>query len=304
MIKVSITAIILTFNEEIHLERCLESVKSICNDVVIVDSFSTDNTELIAINYNARFFQNKWVNYSNQFNWGINNTNIQSDWVLRIDADEYLSDKLIFNLKNNLPKVPNDVNGIIIDRLMYFMNRPLKKGGMYPIKHLKIWRRGLALCEQKWMDERMKLLDGKIQYITGDLVDNNLNNLSWWIEKHNGYATREAIDILNQIYNFSNEVTLSANFFGNGEERRRSLKKIYLKMPLFFRPFIFFLIRYFFQLGFLEGKRGFIWSILQCFWYRFLVDAKISESILLTGGNKQRLIEYFKKEFNYDITNI
>ena len=120
------------------LNRCLDSLKNICDDIVIVDSFSTDNTELIAKNYKVRFFQNHWINYSNQFNWGIDNTNINSDWILRIDADEYLSDELIFNLKNNLHNVSNDVNGILIDRLMYFMGRPLKRGGMYPIKHLKI----------------------------------------------------------------------------------------------------------------------------------------------------------------------
>ncbi|MEN8879611.1 MAG: glycosyltransferase family 2 protein [Polaribacter sp.] len=303
MSNISLAAIILTYNEEMHLNRCLDSLKNICDDIVIVDSFSNDNTELIAKNYKVRFFQNKWINYSNQFNWGIDNTDIKSDWILRIDADEYLSDKLIFNLKNDLHNVSNDVNGILIDRLMYFMGRPLKRGGMYPIKHLKIWRKGHALCEKKWMDERMKLLDGKNQYISGDLVDNNLNNLSWWIDKHNGYATREAIDFLNLIHNFSNEVTLNANFFGNGEERRRSLKKIYLKMPLFIRPFLFFFIRYFIQGGFLEGKRGFIWSILQCFWYRFLVDVKIYEVTLRTHGNKQKIIEYFKNEFNYDLTH-
>ena len=77
----SLTAIILTYNEEIHLERCLKSLKDICKDIVIVDSFSNDKTEEIAKEYGARFYQNKWINYATQFNWDIDNTEINTEWV-------------------------------------------------------------------------------------------------------------------------------------------------------------------------------------------------------------------------------
>ena len=299
MSNISIAAIILTYNEEIHLKRCLESLKSVCNDIVIVDSFSNDNTELIAKNYKVRFFQNNWVNYSNQFNWGIENTNIKSDWILRIDADEYLSDELIYNLNNTISKVDYSVNGITLNRLMYFMGKPVKKGGMYPISHLRIWRNGFAYCEHKWMDERIILKSGSFLHVVGDLIDHNLNDITWWINKHNHYATREVIDYLNSVYHFYDEKKLSIK----SASKRRNMKTKYNNMPLLLRPFIFFMYRYFFQLGIIEGKRGFIWSILQCFWYRFLIDVKIVEVYNRAGRKKEDIIKYFLDNFNYDITS-
>ena len=303
--KISLTAIILTYNEELHLDRCLKSLNGICSDIVVVDSFSRDKTKEIAEKYNARFYENRFINHAAQLNWGIQNTQITTDWTIRVDADEYISEELAENIKKNLSNLKEDVKGIRIKRLMYFFNRPLKKGGMYPIWHLKLWRTDTALCEQRWMDERMVLSgEGEITSLEGDLIDNNLNKITWWTQKHNNYATREAIDILDKIYNFTNNKLAKASFFGTSEERRRWLKVRYLKLPLFVRPFLFFLIRYFLQGGFLEGKRGFIWSILQCFWYRFLVDVKIFEVYKNAGKNKESIITYFKKEYGYDITKV
>jgi hypothetical protein len=155
------------------------------------------------------------------------------------------------------------------------------------------------------MDERMEpIVKGQTSSIEGNLIDNNLNNISWWTQKHNSYATREAIDILDQIYNFSNIEKSGSSFLGNSEERRRWLKLRYLKLPLFIRPFLFFIVRYIFQGGFLEGKRGFVWSILQCFWYRFLVDVKISEAYKKAGKNRESLIAYFRNEYGYNVEKI
>ncbi|APG60422.1 glycosyltransferase family 2 protein [Christiangramia salexigens] len=302
--KPSLAAIILTYNEGIHLERCLKSVSKVCSEIIIIDSYSTDSTKQIALNYSAKFYQNSWINYSSQFNWGLDNAEINSEWILRIDADEYLTDKLIENIQTNLPEIKSHYTGIMVNRLMYFMGKPLKRGGMYPIRHLKIWRKGKAICEQRWMDERMKLLNGDITFLEGDLIDHNLNNLTWWIQKHNGYATREAIDILDKKFNFTDFIVLRSSLMGNSEEQRRWLKGIYLDLPLFVRPFVFWFVRYFIQLGLLEGKRGFIWNLLQCGWYRFLVDAKIYEAYNKVGKNRENLIQYFKDEFDYDVTKI
>lgn len=300
MNKISITAVIMTFNEEIHLERCLISLKNICDEIIVVDSYSSDSTNEIANNYGARFYQNKWINHATQFNWAIENIQINSDWVLRIDADEFLSDELIRYL-TKLNNVNNEIKGITLNRLMYFMDKPLKYGGMYPIKHLRIFRNGFGKCEQRWMDERIILSSGDTFHINLDLIDHNKNNLSWWTAKHNSYATREAIDLLNYKYNFFDSFSLENDLRNNGLLRRK-LKKIYSNLPLFIRPFLFFLVRYFIQLGFLDGKRGLIWTFLQCFWYRFLIDAKIYEAYLASGKNKEELIKYFKQNFNYDIT--
>ncbi|WP_286727584.1 MULTISPECIES: glycosyltransferase family 2 protein [Sphingobacterium] len=300
----NISAVILTYNEQLHLHRCLESLTKINARIFIVDSFSSDGTKEIAECFGANFYQNPWVNYATQFNWALENCPIDTEWVLRIDADEYLSDELIDSLNKELINIPKSINGIKIKRLMYFMNKPLYRAGMYPIWHLKIWRKDKAICEQRWMDERMVLIEGDTVTLDGDLIDNNLNNITWWTAKHNGYATREAIDVLDQIYGFTSNVSAKSNFFGSPDERRRWLKHRYLNLPLFVRPFLFFIIRYFFQLGFLEGKRGFIWNILQCLWYRFLVDAKIDEAFRKVGRNRDSLIKYFNDEYGYDVTKI
>ena len=98
----SLTAIVLTYNESMHLNRCLSSLQKVCSEIVVVDSFSTDATQEIAERYGARFYENKWVNYAAQFNWGIENPAITTDWVIRVDADEYLSDELIDSIKNKI----------------------------------------------------------------------------------------------------------------------------------------------------------------------------------------------------------
>ncbi len=302
--KLSLTAIVLAYNEEQHLQRCIDSLKDVCSDIVIIDSFSTDKTLEIAVKNGARFYQNKFINHASQLNWGLLNGEITTDWIFRVDADEYLSTKLGQYLIDNLSHVGSSVNGIMVNRLMFFFNKPLKMGGMYPIKHLRIWRKGTAICEKRWMDERMRLNSGEVVTFEGDLIDHNLNKLTWWIQKHNSYATKEAIDILDKRYNFSDSNVLVGRFFGDVEERRRWLKIKYLQLPLFIRPFLFWFIRYFLQGGFLEGTRGFIWNILQCWWYRFLVDAKIYEAHKAAGKNKMKLIQYFKEEYGYDVTKV
>jgi glycosyltransferase involved in cell wall biosynthesis len=294
----SLSAIILTYNEEKHLQRCLESLIEICNEIIIVDSYSNDRTEKISREFKAKFFQNPWTNHSSQLNWAIENTNINSEWILRIDADEYLTNQLRNSIRDSLNNCKDNINGFSFNRLIYFMGKPLKRGGMYPIPHLRIWRNGFGYCEQRWMDERIVLKSGNLIKLKGDFIDNNLNDITWWINKHNHYATREAIDYLNSKYDFYSEASLLDS---NNGAKRRSFKFIYNKLPLFFRPFIFFFFRYFIQLGFLEGKRGFIWSILQCFWYRMLIDVKVFEVYRSAGMRKEKIIQYFFDKFNYDI---
>ena len=304
MSKLSITALILTYNEELHLDRCLSSINEICDTILIVDSFSNDNTLKIAKNYKAHIIQNEWVNHAYQINWALNNFNFSTDWVFRIDADEYVSSELILNLQRQFCQLSMDVKGICINRLMYFMNSPLKRGGMYPIKHLRLWRVGSAYCEQRWMDERMKLTAGKLIEVEGDLIDHNLNNMTWWTSKHNNYATKEMLDFFDNKYSCFNKDSVKASFWGRPEERRRWVKHQYLNLPLFIRPFLFFLYRYFIQLAILEGKRGFIWTFLQCFWYRFLVDVKINEVYQSVGGNKEEVYSFLNKTYkNFPLKN-
>jgi glycosyltransferase involved in cell wall biosynthesis len=291
----TITAIILTFNEEQHIERCINSLKPIVDEIVIVDSYSSDKTLVIAENLGAKVFQNPWKNYATQFNWGLQNCNIKSDWVWRIDADEYVEDHN--NVKDSLTHLSNNITGVYVKRKIIFLEKPLLHGGWYPVWHLKIWRNGKGVCENRWMDEHIKLANGDTTKLDVVQVDENLNSLSWWTDKHNSYATREMIDLLDTKYQIFSNNEVIPKLFGTGEQRKRWLKLAYLKLPLFVRPLIYFIYRYIFKLGFLDGKSGLAWHILQGFWYRFLVDAKIYELQKKFKGDENEIIEFIKKEY-------
>lgn len=271
----SISVVILTYNEELHIERCIKSVLLFAREVFVIDSYSNDRTLEIATSLGAKVLQNPWVNYATQFNWGLDNAHISSTWVMRLDADEYVTDELQHEICNNLAALNNSISGIYVKRRVFFMGRWIKRGGYYPTWLLRFWRNGHGYLEQRWMDEHIKLTSGEVLYFHNDIIDDNLNNLSWWTAKHNSYATREAIDVLNIRYNFLNYDEIPARLMGSQEQRRRWLKLRYASLPLFVRPVIYFVFRYFLKLGFIDGKEGLIWHFLQGFWYRFLVDAKV-----------------------------
>ncbi|KAB7881206.1 glycosyltransferase [Poseidonibacter ostreae] len=264
-------------NEELHIARCIESLQNIAEEIFIVDSYSTDKTVEIAQSLGAKVYQNKWTNYAIQYQWGLDNCPIKTEWVMRMDADEYILAELEQEINSNIENVKNEVSGIYIKRRVYFKDKWIKHGSYYPTWLLRIWRYKDGHIEQRWMDEHIKLTTGETIQFENDLVDDNLNDLTWWTEKHNNYATREAVDILNIIHEFLKYDEVPANLFGSQEERKRYLKKKYANLPLFTRPFLYFMWRYFIKLGFLDGKQGLIWHFLQGFWYRFLVDAKIYE---------------------------
>ena len=275
--KQDISVIILTYNEELHIERCIKSLLPVVKEIFIIDSFSTDKTVEIAERLGAKVYQNPWINYALQFQWGLDNCPIETEGVMRMDSDEYILPELQNEISDKIQNIQEDTSGIYIKRRVYFKDKWIKHGSYYPTWLLRIWRYKDGHIEQRWMDEHIKLTKGETIQFENDLVDDNLNDLTWWTTKHNNYATREAVDILNIIHEFINYDEVNSNFFGTQEERKRFLKKKYANLPLFTRPFIYFLWRYFIKLGFLDGKQGLIWHFLQGFWYRFLVDAKIYE---------------------------
>lgn len=295
----TIAAIILTKNEEKHITRCINSLKGICDEIFVIDSFSTDQTCEIAERLGAKVYKNPWKNYATQFNYGVYQCPIKSEWIWRIDADEFLEGNIGRIVKNTLNNCPNDVNGVYVRKRIDFMGKPLLHGGWYPSYHLKIFRKGHGDCENRWMDEHIRIFNGTtITIKEGNQVDANLNNLTWWTEKHNGYATREMVDMLMMEYGLdakSQEVV--PKFFGTEEQRKRWLKIKYIKTPLFVRPFINFFLRYILKGGFLDGKEGFLWHILQGFWYRMLVDAKIYEIKKKYNFNEEKIKVFLKENY-------
>ncbi len=273
-----ISVVILTYNEEKNIAICLDSIKDFAQNIFIVDSFSTDETLEIAKRYTDKIFQHTFETQAKQFNWGLDNLPINTEWVMRLDADEVLSLELKDELQNKLNTFSSDTRGLYVKRRVYFLGKWMRFGGYYPIWLLRIWRKGMARSEELIMDEHIKLIKGKSCYLTNDIFEENKKDINWWIQKHNDYATREAISLLNLKYSLFKNDTLKSNILGTQEQKKRWIKEeVYNKMPMFFRTLCYFLYRYFLRLGFLDGKEGLIWHFLQGFWYRFLVDAKIYE---------------------------
>ena len=273
----NIAAIILTFNEEIHIGRCIDSLLNFTNQILIVDSYSTDQTLDIARNKGVNIIQHHWVNYASQFNWALTQLDLDVDWVLRIDADEFLTPELISEIISRVPMLPASVSGVYWGRRMTFQRRMIRYGGIFPVHVIRLFRYGRGKCENRWMDEHIKVIGSTVQF-RGEMIDDNLNSLTWWTDKHNKYACREVVDLLNLEYRFI-EYESIAKFSGGGQASiKRWLKEVvYAQLPGGFRSLAYFLYRYLIRLGFLDGKHGWMFHFLQGFWYRYLVDAKLHE---------------------------
>ena len=274
-----LTVLILTYNEELHIARVLSCISTIAKEVFIIDSGSTDNTVEIAERYGAHVLYNKFINQAKQLQWALDNTFINTSWIMRLDADETLEPDLIEEMALKLPILPSDVVGINLKRKHFFMDRWIRHGGRYPLRMLRIWRQGCGRIEDRWMDEHIVTSGGRVITFNGGFADHNLNDLTYFIEKHNKYATREAIDVLNQRLNlFPIDGALnSENSSMQASIKRQIKERLYNKIPFGFSTTMYFLWRYIIRLGFLDGVPGLIYHFLQGWWYRFLFGAKILE---------------------------
>lgn len=299
--KLPVTAIVMTYNEERNLPACLESIKDYIDDIIVVDSFSEDKTEEIAYLYTEKFYKNKWINYSKQYLWSIDNTDIKNEWILRIDADERWTKEGFDELRNIIEG--DSADGVYVKMQIFFMGRFIKHGDFYPNYFLRVYKRSKGSMEDRWMDEHI-MVNGKTVLSTIDVIESNYDrqeNISLWTAKHNSYSTREAVEFIIAKHNL-HDIDTVANIFGNKTERKRWLKEnIYFKIPLFVRPVLYFIYRYFFKLGFLDGKEGFIFHTLHAFWYRFLVDTKIFQLENLAKKNNMPIQEVIKLHYGIDI---
>lgn len=276
---VSLAVVILTFNEELHLARALDGVTGIAKQIFVIDSGSTDRTRDIAEAYGATVIQHPFQNYAKQFQWALDNAPITSDWVMRLDADEIIEPDLASEIAAKLPHLPTDVVGINLKRKLVFMNRTIKYGGRRILVLLRIWRHGHGRIEDRWMDEHMIVQGGSTVSFNGGFTDHNLNDLTFFTDKHNKYATREAIDVLNQRIGFMKRgERISAQATSKQAAFKRLIKEhVYNRVPFQLSAASYFLYRFLFQLGFLDGREGIVYHVLQGFWYRFLVGAKLDE---------------------------
>ena len=277
---ISLTAIVLTFNEEIHIERCLGNLKGLVARIVVVDSFSTDRTVELARALRAEVVQRPFKHQANQFQWALDTCGIATNWVLRLDADEYFEPAALVEIRARLATLPADVTGIDMKRKFMFMGRWIKWGGYYPTILTRIWRTGAAHVEQRWMDEHIVLSRGRaVMLETGGLVDDNLSGVDAWMAKHNRYATRQMVDFINREHHlFAIDETIEKQGHAQSRWKRFLRNRVFGKAPLYVRSLSYFFYRYFLRLGFLDGRQGFVFHTLHAFAYFLLIDAKIDEA--------------------------
>lgn len=287
-----ITAVILTFNEEVHIRRCLENVNQFARKVYVVDCYSTDQTVRIAQELGAEVVSHKWPgNQADQFNWALDNLTIETAWILRLDADEYLLPELVDELQEKLPVIPEDISALSLSRARTFYGKILHHGIVNDVKIVRVFRQGKARYEKRLMDEHLSILSGRTIEMTNQFVDDNRMPIGQFIEKHNDYATREAALLLDAEFHLTDVGQLSKDH-GEEVEKKRAQKAKYARMPLFWRAFGYFIYRYILKMGFLDGKEGFLWDFLQGWWYRTLVDAKIFEIKKACGSDREKIKAY------------
>ncbi len=263
--------ILLSFNSEDTLGATIKSALEVSDVIYVVDSYSQDGTVALAISLGATVVQHPFEHYGAQRNWAIDNLPILQPWQLHLDADECMDNELVAAIK----ALPDETrhSGYFVARYFRFLGRVFRHGGMSPTWHLRLFRTGIGRCEDRKYDQHFLITSGTTGSLPGAMVDDIRMSLTEWTTRHNRWADGEVAEIDSQI----TAGRLHPDPRGNPAERKRFLRQRYNRLPLFIRPFALFIYRYFFRLGLLDGTEGLIFWVLQTFWFRFLVDAKLWE---------------------------
>jgi len=273
----NLTVIIITYQEECNIRDCILSLQGVTKNIFVVDSHSTDATQSILKDMDIVFKEHEFITYAEKRKWAQQNNPFKTEWVFHIDADERFSPELSTWLLNDFPKQKDVVDGFIFSRKTVFLNRWIKHGDQYPNFHLRLFKENLGFVEDKAYDNHFVLSSGVVRTIPrADIINNVADNLDDFILSHVRWATLEANDVALGAEKKLGDVI--PNLFGNPIERKRWVKQnIFERAPLFVRSFGYFIYRYLIRLGFLDGKQGLIFFVLQTFWFRFLIDAKVFE---------------------------
>jgi glycosyltransferase involved in cell wall biosynthesis len=263
--------ILLSFNSEDTLGATLASARLVSDEIFVVDSYSKDGTVKLAQSFGAMVVQHPFEHYGAQRNWAIDNLPITRRWQLHLDADELMDSELVAAIQA-LPEDPEH-SGYFLSRYLRFLGRVLLHGGMSPTWHMRLFRTGDGRCEDRKYDQHYILQRGTCGQLPGAMIDDVRMPLTEWTARHNRWADGE----VSELDAKETAGRLKPDARGNPAQRKRFLRQKYNQMPLFVRPFALFVYRYFFRLGFLDGTEGLIFWVLQTFWFRFLVDAKIWE---------------------------
>ena len=272
-----LAAVILTFNEERNLGECLGSLAGWISELHVVDSGSTDQTLAIAARHGARVTPHPFETHAKQWQWALRALPLDADWVLALDADQHVTPELAAEIGRLVTSNDPAIAGGYVKRRQVFRGRWIRHGGYYPKYLLKLFRRSAV-----WMDED-DLVDhhfhvrGNTVLLDHDIVEDNRNeaSIAAWTAKHNRYAVLQAKEQLARAA--AGTSGTRAALFGTPDERVLWLKQVWDGLPLYWRPALYFVYRYVLRLGFLDGREGFVFHVLQAFWYRLLVDINVDE---------------------------
>jgi glycosyltransferase involved in cell wall biosynthesis len=269
-----VSILILTFNSAATIGATLESAVAISDDVHVVDSGSTDATLDISSRLGAKIHAHPFESYGAQRNWAIDTLPVKHPWQLHLDADERLTPQLASAVVSVVEEVEARVVGYFIPRLTYFLGSPIRHGGMYPIWHMRLFKTGVGRCESRKYDQHF-YVDGATGRLPYPMIDDIRMSLTEWTSRHNRWSDAEADE--QEMRGEPRSEVIGGRFGGTPVEEKRALRGAYNLAPHFWRAFGLFLYRYVIRLGFLDGRPGLIFFILQTFWFRFLVDAKLYE---------------------------
>ena len=270
---VDATAIIMTRNEEKNLEDCLKSMQGFAKRCVVIDCGSTDNTLKIAKKYGADIYNHKFEYYAKQFNWGIKNCDIDTDWIVRLDADERFPEELKEEIRELIAENKNEpMNGITIEADLYFLGRMMKHG-LRNKRKIMMFKKGYGKIEDRRRDAHSVISEGYSARAKHHFVHYDFKSIDDYIKKYNWYATREMQDYIDFKHGGNTKINTDPAI----QRHRKKKFSVYYKAPMFVRCWLWFIYNYIFRAGFLDGKEGLVFYFLECYWYRFTVDSKIYE---------------------------
>jgi glycosyltransferase involved in cell wall biosynthesis len=263
----SISVVILTLNEEQNLSGALASLRGLCDDVVVFDSYSADATCSIAQESGARVVQRRFENYGAQRQAAMLEVSYKHPWLLMIDADERMDPALWIEMVRRVEDAPADTGLFRFRRKDHFMGKWIRHSSGYPTWFGRLMKLGHARVERSINEEYVT--EGRIEHLDGHLLHFPFGRgLAHWIDRHNRYSTMEAAIVVRK----ADEVWRLRDLLSPDPIcRRKALKNLGYKMPL--RPMLVFLYLYILRAGFLDGYPGFCFCVLRGM-YELLIDLK------------------------------
>lgn len=266
----SISVLILTFNESINIEACIKAIPW-CDDIVVLDSFSQDDTIQKAKQSNARIYQRAFDDFAGQRNFALENIKFKHSWILHLDADEIATSQLQAEIMNAINQYPYEAYRI--PSKMMFFGQWLKYSGMYPTYQVRLSKLGRFRFKQVGHGQREDIEESAVGTLTQPYLHYSFSKgLVDWFEKHNRYSNDEAVECLKLM---ESPIQLTTLFTAkNKTKRRRILKEIAYRLP--FRPTLRFIYMYCFKRGFMDGKAGLTYCRLLSI-YEYMIVLKTKE---------------------------